>query len=80
MSGYACACGACLTSPFLCNLFLFYVNLFVPSCVHSYDVITTPDGPTCIHHRTNLELPKNCVVKACLNVFLTFQPEDVIEF
>ena len=80
MSGYACACGACLISPFLCNLFLFYVNLFVPSCVHSCDVITTPDGSTCIHHRTNLELPKKSVVKACLNVFLTFQPEDVIEF
>ena len=43
MSGKAYACGACLTSPFLCNLFLFYVNFFVPSCVHSYDVITTPD-------------------------------------
>ena len=74
------ACGACLTSPSLCNLFLFYVNLFVPSYVHSYDVITTPDGPTCIHHRTNLELPKNSMVKACLNVFLIFQLEDMIEF
>ena len=31
-------------------------------------------------HKANSETPEKSMVKACLNVFLTFQPEDMIEF